>query len=212
MAQITTRKVGYGWTIIGSVVIIVIMAHAFVKGGISGVDRFTQWFVLSLPFSVFLTSYYTVRVHSIRIATRAREWGYSVAVIVFFVCMLILGLYETTAGENFQSIYMNTSVVGTGGLFAVTTFAGISVWFRVFRRASWRSLLMVFCLTIGLLHSCPLGGMIWPGINDIGTFLSASPTSAGNAAFEIGCFLGLLAMISRVFIGRETMTPETRAG
>jgi hypothetical protein len=197
------------WPIIGSIVIIATAAHAFIKGGVPEIGKFTELFVLALPFATFLTTYYLLRKHVMNVITRGKEWYMSLFTLALFVVMLVLGLSETVLGPNFQNIYQNTYQSGVSGLVAIGVMSTIAVWFRIFRARSYTSALIMGFLAIALLNASPLGGLIYPPINEFGSFLSMGIVAGGNAAFEVTAFLGITAMIARVFIGREKLTPET---
>ncbi len=197
------------WSILATVVILLAASHAFIKGGVPAIGRFTELFVLALPFATFLTTYYLLRKHLMNIITQGSEWYMSLFTIAVFLSMMVLGFSETVLGPNFQNIYQNTYQSGVSGLVAIGVMSTIAVWFRIFRAKSWTSALIMGFLGIGLLASSPIGGLIYPPINDLGSFISLSIVAGGNAAFEVTAFLGVTAMIARVFIGREKLTPET---
>jgi hypothetical protein len=199
------------WTILGIIVILFCGAHAFVKGGIAGVDVFTQFFVLAAPFASFLATYYLLRRHAISVFTKSEEWYISLVALTAFIGMLILGLYETRLGENFQKIFAATSQVGGNVVISIGTLAYISGFFRIFRARNWLSTIVMGALVLSLFHASPIGGMLFPPITVFGEFVSKWIVGGGNAAFEVCSFLGISAMIARVLIGKEKLTPETTA-
>jgi hypothetical protein len=199
------------WTILGSAVIIVMSGHAFIKGGIPGVDVFTMLFTLALPFATFLTAFMLLRHYTMQVIAQKSEWYLNLVPLVIFGGMFALGLYETARGPTFDKIYQSTYIIGVGGLGMIKTLTALSVWFRVFRARSPRSALIMVFLCIAVLSTSPLV-FIYPPLNDLGQFISMSVVAGGNACYEVAAFLGISAMIARVFIGKEKLTPGTELG
>jgi hypothetical protein len=182
--------------------------HAFIKGGIPGVDIFTMLFTLSLPFATFLTAFYLLRHYIMEVIARKHEWYLNLIPLVVFGGMFVLGLYETTIGPTFDKIYQSTYIIGVGGLGMIKTLTALSVWFRVFRARSARSAVIMVFLAIAVVSTSPLV-FIYPPLLDVGQFISMSVVAGGNACYEVAAFLGISAMIARVFIGKEKLTPGT---
>jgi hypothetical protein len=209
--SVSSSIVSNVWTILGVIVILFCGAHAFVKGGISGVDVFVQFFVYAAPFASFLATYYLLRRHIIGLLTKSEEWYVSLIALTAFIGMLILGLYETRLGVTFQKIFASTSQVGGNVVISIGTLAYVSAFFRIFRARNWLSTLVMGALVLSLFHASPIGGMLFPPITIFGEFVSKWIVGGGNAAFEVCSFLGISAMIARVFIGKEKLTSETAA-
>ncbi len=204
------------WTIVAIAFILVTAAHAFIMGGIPGVDLFTSWFALAVPFATFLTAYYLLRSHINKIITKRKEWYLSAVTVIAFLGMFILGMIETTVGPTFSAIYKNTYEVGGNVIISMGSLAALSAYFRVFKAKSWRSVIVLFVLSLALLTVSPIAAMIYPDLNILSEFISLYIVAGGNAAYEVCAFLGISAMIARVFIGREKLTPvsttRTREG
>lgn len=197
------------WTIVAIAFILITAAHAFIMGGLPGIDQFTTWFGLAVPFATFLTSYYLLRSHINNIITQRKEWYLSLVTMVTFIGMFILGLIETTTGPAFTAIYKNTYEVGGNVIISMGSLAALSAYFRVFQAKSWRSAIILVVLSIALLTVSPIAGIIYPDLNILSEFISLYIVAGGNAAYEVCAFLGISAMIARVFIGREKLTPVT---
>lgn len=216
MTQTETQTGGfliqYGYTIIASITIIALAAHSFILGGIPEISFFNQIIIQAAPFTFWLNAYYTLRRQAFNISERGQEWYFSIVMILFTILVVALGFYQTNLGYEYQYLLEATTVVGVGGAFALSCLSSIAIWFRIFRRVTWRMAVMALFLIIGLLTGSPLGALIHPFIPQLGDSVSRSIVSAGNAAFEVTASLGLGALIARVFIGRETLTPRGGGG
>jgi hypothetical protein len=196
------------WTVIAVVVIIASAAHAFVKGGIPQIALFTNLIVYSMPFATILITFFLLRKHTMILITQEKQWYLSAITLGCFVIMFALGLYETRVGPTFTKIYDNTYMVSGNVIVSIGALTAISASFRIFRAKTWLGVLIMSVVALSILTSSPLGGMIFPPITELGQFFSNSVVAGGNAAFEVTAFLGISAMIARVLIGKEKLTPE----
>ncbi len=163
-----------------------------------------------------------IKMHGNRVGKREANWGYSLATVVGFLAVLVVGLTKlgnpagfrgssvTQEGSYFQFAYEYVFKPCSATMFALLAFYVASASFRAFRAKNLEAtilLLVAFIILLGrtfvgtLLTSWvpePLGFLKIPYLAEkIMTVLNF----AGNRAIMIGIALGIVSTSLKIIVG-----------
>lgn len=187
-------------------------------------DRnFSVWFNVLAVFAFVLGAGSLLRTHGARVASRGRDWPYSLLTLVSFVAVLALGLLKVggppgLAGDPADEASWLTWVFTwiyaplRSTVYALLAFFVASAAYRAFRLRSGEAGLMLASAMIVLLGRTPFGTSLTAWLPDRLSFLGVDvvsfwiltvPTTAGWRAVLIGIALGIVATSLRLILGIE---------
>jgi len=163
-----------------------------------------SWATTISYFVAILVLYYTTRRNVTRFTRRTHGWIYGMVTLVLMYYLLVVGFAFGTEHFSFtflfDSIYSSLQPMSNGIMFFALSSAGA----RAFRMRDKRSTVLLITAAIIILKNAPIGTVLVPGIQPIGTFIMDVIAAAGNRAFKIGVAIAGILMTIRVLLGKET--------
>lgn len=194
------------------------MAVQFFVPHQAGQEAYTTllaWARIVGAFALVLGLGSLLRTHTERIRRRRRDWPYSVATIVSFLAMCVLGLFwGHEAGTNFYWAFDNVLVPLDATMFALLAFFIASAAFRTFRARSTEATLLLVAAVVVMLGRVPsamtallgqsgLNDVLMDRMPDISEWIMSVPTVAGRRGIIFGVALGAIATSLRILLGIE---------
>jgi RsiW-degrading membrane proteinase PrsW (M82 family) len=163
------------------------------------------WSVVISTFAMGLGFINLLGFHIPRVQKRKeREWWLSLVLLIMLAATLVTGFMSPWADHPYFSYIFQTVNKPLGGsMYAILAFFITSAIYRAFRARNLDATLLLVAGLFTLLQKAPIGGAIWPGFNDIGTWFLKVPNSAGMRGIIIGAALGVIALGIRTLMGAE---------
>jgi hypothetical protein len=144
----------------------------------------------------------------LRIITRRTpgRWYFSAWLIILFVLMTIVGVYDVLAGTTnpvYDWIFTHVYVSLGTTLYAVTGFYIFSAAFRAFRARTAEAAVMLVAGCLMFLTNAPFGEAIWSGFPVIGGWLMEYGQIPWQRVVTMVEAFGMLAFGYRAFVGKE---------
>ncbi len=173
-------------------------------------------------FTVLLGISNLLQMHFRSVSRKSKGWGSSLALLVSFFSIMILGFLKdglkgqgAAVSGNFYSILFEgflTSLNST--MFSLVAFYIVSAAYRAFRIRSTEAGLMMAAATIIMLALVPIGAAITSWLptegffsafrlERLGYWLLTSPNMAAQRAVSFGIGVGALAMSLRIWLSLE---------
>jgi len=192
-------------------------------------NRFTLWkpdvadiSMVVISFTVLLGISNLLQMHSKAVSRKSKGWGNSLALIISFFAIIVLGFLKdglkgtgAAVSGNFYDILFEgflTSLNST--MFSLVAFYIVSAAYRAFRIRSTEAGLMMGAAALIMLALVPVGAVItsWlpqEGIlsafrvERLGYWLLTNPNMAAQRAVAFGIGVGALAMSLRIWLSLE---------
>lgn len=138
-----------------------------------------------------------------RIRRRVGGWYYAAWMLFGAWYMIIVGLIYGRTSDFFR--FGGESIVfpGDATIYSIIVFYMTSACARSFRSRNLRALLLMIVAFFVLLTNAPIGAVIWPGVEPIGSWFMNNLVMSANRVFAMGVTLGAIALAVRTLSGRE---------
>ena len=178
-------------------------------------DALLAWSRIVGAFALVLGIGSLLRTHWEKVRRRRRDWPYSVAAIVSFLAMCVIGLgWGHESGTVFNWIFENVQVPLDATMFSLLAFFIASAAFRTFRARSTEATLLLVAAVVVMLGRVPSTLLVVFGQTGVGEYLSNLfpdvsewlmnvPTIAAKRGIIFGVALGSIATALRVILGIE---------
>jgi hypothetical protein len=170
-------------------------------------QMFRNWYIGIISFFIFLGTVNLARSNSEKIKTRARDWKYSIILIVSLAVMLVAGFYKGRAsmdeGNAFMYLYFNVQYPLEATMYSLLAFFITSAAFRAFRARNKEAVLLLVAAVLVMLGRVPVGAAIWDGFPDVTEWIMSFPNAAAKRGIRLGIDLGLISMALRMILGIE---------
>jgi len=170
-------------------------------------QTFRNWYIGIISFFIFLGTVNLARSNSEKIKTRARDWKYSIILIVSLAVMLVAGFYKGRAsmdeGNPFMYLYFNVQYPLEATMYSLLAFFITSAAFRAFRARNKEAVLLLVAAVLVMLGRVPIGAAMWDGFPDITEWIMKFPNTAAKRGIRLGIDLGLISMALRMILGIE---------
>lgn len=171
-------------------------------------DALLEIAALVTAAAVLLGVFNVLGTHLRRITRRARDWGYSLVLIIallgtFTVGILpaILGrspLITTIAGDIFRYVYQPL----TGAILALLTFFALRAAWRALQVRPGEASIILGVAILLLLANGPWAALI-PGLNETIAWIRAYPVLGVTRGLLLGIGIGALVASARVLLGLD---------
>lgn len=169
------------------------------------------WAIILWMFSYLLGVISLFRYHLTRIQTKGKLWPYSVILLASFFTFFISGMLGGVGGfegiaasKAFNDfLWLNVLAPLQTGILSYVGFYMYTIFFRGARTRSWDIGIMMICAILLMLYVAPIGAIIWPGFEPIGTWLKDVVNTGAYRAIMIGVGVGLVAVWVRAILGYE---------
>jgi hypothetical protein len=134
------------------------------------------------------------------------RWYFSAWMIILFVLMTIVGIYDVLASTTnpvYDWIFTHVYVSLGTTLYAVTGFYIFSAAFRAFRARTLEAAVLLVSGILLFLTNAPFGEAIWSGFPVIGGWLMEYGQVPWQRVVTMVEAFGMLAFGYRTFIGKE---------
>jgi hypothetical protein len=170
-------------------------------------QTFRNWYIGIITFFIFLGTLNLVRVNADKVKTRARDWPYSIVLIVFLAVMLLAGFYKGRSsmdeGSPFMYLYFNVQFPLESTMYSLLAFFVTSASFRAFRARNKQALVLLLAAVLIMLGRVPIGTSIWKGFPKVTEWIMSYPNAAAKRGIRLGIDLGLISMALRMILGIE---------
>ncbi len=163
-----------------------------------------NWFQLSYSIALALGFVNLSSIHWKYIQRKREGWFYSVVLLICMYGYVILGLYETNTGPNFDWIYQNIFTPLSATVFALVAFFITSAAYRCFRVRTKEATILLLCAVFVMMGRAPIGDAIWGGWSKFVTdWLMGVVNMAGYRGIQLGAYIGAFATALRIMLGLE---------
>lgn len=171
-------------------------------------DALLQVAALVTTAGVLLGILNVLNVHRRRIAARAKDWGYSIVLIIALLGTFIVGilpgiigndpLLTTITGDLFRYVYQPL----TGAILALLTFFALRAAWRALRVRPGEASIILGVAVIMLLASGPWAALI-PGLDETLTWIRAYPVLGVARGLLLGVGIGAMVASARLLLGLD---------
>ncbi|MGD9141557.1 MAG: hypothetical protein PVJ42_08455 [bacterium] len=170
-------------------------------------QTFRNWYIGIISFFIFLGTVNLARSNSEKIKTRARDWRYSIILLIALAVMLVAGFYRGRSsmdeGSPFMYLYFNVQYPLEATMYSLLAFFITSAAFRAFRARNKEAVLLLVAAVLVMLGRVPIGSAIWDGFPDVTEWIMSFPNAAAKRGIRLGIDLGLISMALRMILGIE---------
>lgn len=170
-------------------------------------QTFRNWYIGIISFFIFLGTVNLARSNSEKIKAKARDWRYSIILIVSLAVMLVAGFYKGRAsmdeGNPFMYLYFNVQYPLEATMYSLLAFFITSAAFRAFRARNKEAVLLLVAAVLVMLGRVPVGAAMWDGFPDVTEWIMSFPNAAAKRGIRLGIDLGLISMALRMILGIE---------
>jgi len=179
-------------------------------------DRFLNWYLIVVGFTMLLGVDSLVRMHISKLARRRPGWGYSVVLLVSLALTVIVGVWSWIGWRSiihpvapFMYIYTHVIIPLQATMFALLAFFIASAAYRAFRARTVDATLLLVAAGIVMLGRVPVGAYLtqkFPNFVQlpvIADWIMDVPQLAAKRGILIGAYLGAVAMSLRIILGVE---------
>jgi len=183
--------------------------------GVVAYESLLSWARIVGAFALVLGIGSLLRTHTDKIRRRRPDWLYSIATLVSFFAMCVIGLvWGHEGGTGFDWAFHNVMVPLDATMFSLLAFFIASAAFRTFRARSVEATLLLVtalivmlgrvpsAMTIVLGHSAP-GLWLADHAPDVSEWIMSFPSVAGRRGIIFGTALGVIATSLRIILGIE---------
>jgi hypothetical protein len=183
--------------------------------GVTVYSELLNWGRIVAAFALVLGIQSLLRTHIEKIRRQRRDWPYSVAAIVSFLLMVVVGIgFGHERGTGFDWIFRHVQVPLDATMFSLLAFFIASAAFRTFRARSTEATLLLVAAIIVMLGRVPGSLLVMFGESGVGMWLHAVmpdvsewimnfPTVAAKRGIIFGVALGSIATALRIILGIE---------
>ena len=170
-------------------------------------QTFRNWYIGIISFFIFLGTVNLARSNAEKVRTRARDWKYSIILIIALAVMLLAGFYKGRSsmeeGTPFMYLYFNVQYPLESTMYSLLAFFITSAAFRAFRARNKEAVLLLVAAVLVMLGRVPVGAAIWDGFPDVTEWIMSFPNAAAKRGIRLGIDLGLISMALRMILGIE---------
>jgi len=170
-------------------------------------QTFRNWYIGIISFFIFLGTVNLARSNSEKIKIRARDWRYSIILLIALAVMLVAGFYRGRSsmdeGSPFMYLYFNVQYPLEATMYSLLAFFITSAAFRAFRARNKEAVLLLVAAVLVMLGRVPIGSAIWDGFPDVTEWIMSFPNAAAKRGIRLGIDLGLISMALRMILGIE---------
>ncbi len=183
---------------------VLVLLGYFFPGPFGGIQSILLgWAIILAGFALLLGIFNLAMVHWNKIASKTKDRGYSIVLLVSLVLTILLVSYSGPSGSISVWIVNNLQVPAEVSLIAVLSIVLLySVTRLLTRRPKWYTILFLVTVVLVMLGSVPLYfiGEI-SVLTTLRTWLTQVPAVAGARGLLLGVALGTVAAGLRVLIG-----------
>jgi len=172
---------------------------------LSAASKELQGFAITAGgFAIVLGFTEMARLHLTRIRKKtAKEWPFSICLLVALGVITILGLVLTPRHWIYQTLFGNVYTPLDSAMYALTGFYIISATFRAFRIRSMDMLIFMIPAMLILMYNGPIFAAVWEGFGPLGAWLVDVANTAALRAYRITAAVGAVVFTVRVILGIE---------
>jgi hypothetical protein len=183
--------------------------------GVVAYESLLAWARIVSAFALVLGIGSLLRTHTDKIRRRRPDWLYSIATLVSFFGMCVIGLvWGHKSGTRFDWVFHRILVPLDATMFSLLAFFIASAAFRTFRARSVEATLLLVTAVVVMLGRVPsamtivLGDSLpglWLADNapDVCEWIMSFPSVAGRRGIIFGTALGVIATSLRIILGIE---------
>jgi hypothetical protein len=159
-----------------------------------------NWGTIVAALATGLAVINLARIHILKVNRRAKEYPYSIALLVTMVVFATLGIYDQK-GATFLFLRNNLMVPLGAATFSLLVFFIASASYRAFRVRNMDATMLLVAGIVLMLGRAPLGEAIYGGFPGWADWLMKVPNLAGSRGIMIGAAAGIIATGLRTLVG-----------
>lgn len=142
--------------------------------------------------------------HTRKILGRKAGWQYSIALLLSLWAMIITGsIPPLLTHPAFQWLYQYMQVRVNAAVFALLAPFIASAAYKAFKARSIEPTLMLVSAFFVMMLNAPIGGYLWQGFIEIGSWIYSTPNDASQRGVMIGIAVGTILLALRIYGGYE---------
>ena len=176
---------------------------------------FSDWFSIIGACAIWLGALNLIKISANKIYRKRSGWGYSAVIIVSFIVITLIGLFEgedfRDFGTTFDWMYRFVYTPLSSTMFALLAFFVASASYRAFRARNLEATLLLLAAFFVMIGRVPVGdaiamklsipASIYPSA--VAVWIMNVVNAAGQRAILIGIALGIVSTSVRVILGIE---------
>ncbi len=173
-------------------------------------DYYLEWVPIVAAFALILGVGSLLRIHTHKIRRKAKNWPYSLAIIlpIFIVPIFALMLPGSLGGgldtgSVYHFSYMSIQVPIQSTMFSLLAFYIASAAFRAFRAKSALATVLLLAAIVVMMGQVPIGELLGSWFPRVGQWILRFPNMAAKRAIELGVGFGILATSLKIIFGVE---------
>ncbi len=162
---------------------------------------------LGAPFAILITIIMTIRVNYNRFA-KGKTIGDRFGPIVYFVSFLSMFIAQFTLGTTHPFWVAEYDLIYVHGAAAVEGLCAVAIMMMLIRDIRPRSIAqgyVILIVALGIMVVSPVGDFLPPVLLDIANWFAIYPSGVGSSILTFGLYMGLLALVVRVFLFKEKL-------
>jgi hypothetical protein len=197
--------------VLASIVGVLVLIHFFIA--IPGLDPFfiglVEWASIIAGFAILLGLINVARDHVQRVVQRKSGWGYSIALVLSALMVIVLGMLPGSSGQGdplVQWVFRYVLEPLATTFFSLLAFFLASAFFRALRLRNLEATLVTVAAVIVLLGQIarvPPWTFLGTDIIRFQQWLVQVPAMAGVRAILLGSAIGAISTAMRVILGLE---------
>ncbi len=162
---------------------------------------------LGSPFAILITIIMTLRVNYSRITkgkTISDKWG----PLVYFISFASMFIAQFTLGTTHPFWVAEYDLIYVHGAAAVEGLCAVAIMMMLIRDVRPRSIAqgyVILIVALGIMVVSPVGDFLPPVLLDIANWFAIYPSGVGSSILTFGLYMGLLALVVRVFLFKEKL-------
>jgi hypothetical protein len=179
-------------------------------------DRFLNWYLIVVGFTMLLGVHSLVRMHLRKLSKKQSGWGYSLVLLLTLVLTVAVGVWSWIGWRSiihpvapFMYIYTHLIIPLQATMFALLAFFIASAAYRAFRARTVDATLLLIAAGIVMLGRVPVGTYLTRAFPHflqlpvVADWIMDIPQLAAKRGILIGAYLGAVAMSLRIILGIE---------
>lgn len=160
---------------------------------------------LGSPFAIIIAIIMTLRVNFVRL-TKGKDISERFGAAIYFVLFLSMLIAQFTLGAGHPFWVAEYDLVYIHGTAAVECLCAVAVMIMLIRDVRPRSIAqgyLILIVILGIMVVSPVGDFLPTTVLDVANWFAIYPSSVGAAVMTFGLYMGLLALVIRIFTFKE---------
>lgn len=186
---------------------LLVMVDYFLKIPGTGpvVKDLQNWGIILAAFALGFGAVNLFYLHTRHISRRTPgQWPFSIWLLVVLIIFTVVGVAAGATSDQYSWLYNASYFALSATVYSSLGFYMTSGCYRALRARNAESTLLLIVGAIILMMNAPAFVVAVPIVGEMGSWISAVPTTSAQRGIMIGASLGAIALGVRTMTGRET--------